>query len=67
MDIKELSLVWDCVQRHSICNQRDQSIHFDTDVNAIHRDGSLKKNKKPSPHMKISFLFLNKNGLFPSI
>ena len=58
MDIKELSLVWDCVQRHSICNQRDQSIHFDTDVNAIHRDGSLKKKSKTlSTHENKLFIF----------
>ena len=57
MDIKELSLVWDCVQRHSNCNQRDQSIHFDTDMTAIHRDGSLKKKKILSTHENKLFIF----------
>lgn len=64
MAVRDLGLVWDCVQWHFICNLKDQSIYFDTDITTIHRDSSFFFLKKvPSPHMKISFWFLNENGL----
>ena len=56
MDIKELRLLWDCVRGHSVCNLKDESVHFHNDMTAIHRDGSLKTSTL-SPHINKLFIF----------